>query len=122
MAGIYNPETRQRREYKLGITKNRMHIGRDPEARLWFYETGVPGGHGVVYFPELQAGRINPGLPLIGPSFDTFGVNQRSHFHPSVTPDRQHILFTGGDSRNKTNHLFFLDVSDLKDTAREANV
>jgi hypothetical protein len=122
MAGIYNPETRQRREYQLGITTKRMHIGRDPQARLWFYETGVPGGHGIVYFPELQAGRINPGMPLIGPSFDTYGVNQRSHFHPSVTPDRKYILFTGGDSRNKTNHLFLVDVSDLKDTARETNV
>jgi hypothetical protein len=48
--------------------------------------------------------------------YATFSNNQRSHYHPSVTPDRKHILFTGGDSRNQTNHLFLLDISDLADT------
>jgi hypothetical protein len=117
MAGLYNPDTRGRKEYKLGIRFDRMHIGRDPEARLWFYETGIEGGHSILYFPELAAGKLNPGVPLIGPSFETYDVNQRSHYHPSVTPDRKHILFTGGDSRTRTNHLFLLDISDLKDTA-----
>jgi hypothetical protein len=36
--------------------------------------------------------------------------------NPTVTPDRKHILFTGGDRRTKTNHLFLLDITDLADT------
>lgn len=116
LAGIYHPDTRTRREYRLDIPDDRMHIGRDPEAKLWFYETQVGDGHGVVFFPSLAPDRLNPGVPLIGPAFDTYGVNQRSHYHPSVTPDRKHILFTGGDPRNQTNHLFLMDISDLKET------
>jgi hypothetical protein len=115
-AGFYNPDTRERREYKLDSPCNRQHIGRDPEGRLLFFETGVPGGFGIVYFPELAKGRINPGIRLTGTSFGTFGVNQRSHYHPMITPDRKYILFTGGDSRNQTNHLFLIDIKDLKDT------
>ena len=118
--GIYNPDTRARQEYRLNIPAKRQHIGRDPEARLWFFETGVPGGHGIVYFPKLARDEINPGVALTGASFDTYGVNQRSHYHPSVTPDRKYILFTGGDARNQTNHLFLLDIGDLTDTLIES--
>lgn len=116
VAGIYNPDTRRRREYKLALGTNRLHIGRDPEARLWFYEGALEGYPTIVYFPRLEAGKLNAGQALFGDEFVTYSNNQRSHFHPSVTPDRKHILFTGGDRRNQTNHLFLLDIADLADT------
>jgi hypothetical protein len=50
---------------------------------------------------------------LTGP-WRTYGSGQKSHFHPQLTPDRRWILFTGGDADSETNHLFLLDVSDLK--------
>lgn len=117
MGGIYDPDARRRREYKLEISSGHLHIGRDPEARLWFFETSLHGNPVLVYFPKLSAGVANAAVPLIGGSFATFSKNQRSHFHPSLMPDRKSILFTGGDSRNETNHLFLLDVADLQDTA-----
>lgn len=116
VAGIYDPETRARREYKLALPQSRLHIGRDPEARLWFFETMVDGKPTIVYFPRLAPDRLNLGQPLISGDYATYSNNQRSHFHPSVTPDRKHLLFTGGDSRNQTNHLFLLDIADLADT------
>jgi hypothetical protein len=116
VGGIYNPDTRQRREFQLAMGTSRLHIGRDPEARLWFFEGTVADFPTIVYFPRLQAGEVNRGQALIGNEFATYSNNQRSHFHPSVTPDRKHILFTGGDRRTKTNHLFLLDITDLADT------
>ncbi len=116
IAGIYDPETRARREYRLALSQGRLHIGRDPEARLWFFETTVDGKPTIMFYPRLAPGVLNPGRALMSGDYATFSNNQRSHFHPSVTPDRKHILFTGGDARNQTNHLFLLDISDLSDT------
>jgi hypothetical protein len=116
VAGIYDPDTRKRREYRLDMGQGRLHIGRDPDARLWFFETLVDGKPTIVYFPKLDAKALNPGVQLMSGDYATYSNNQRSHFHPSVTPDRKHILFTGGDARNQTNHLFLLDIADLADT------
>ncbi len=116
VGGIYNPDTRARREYSLDIALKRMHVGRDPDARLWFFETTVNDKPTIVFFPHLTAGKLNKGQPLISGDYETYSNNQRSHYHPSVTPDRKHLLFTGGDSRNQTNHLFLLDIADLPDT------
>jgi hypothetical protein len=116
MGGIYNPDTRARREYPLDISIKRLHVGRDPDARLWFFETTVNDKPVIVYFPRLVSGKVNASQPLISGDYATYSNNQRSHYHPSVTPDRKHLLFTGGDSRNQTNHLFLLDISDLADT------
>jgi hypothetical protein len=116
VGGIYDPDTRERREYKLAMGTKRLHIGRDPEARLWFFENTLDGKPTIFFYPKLEAGKLNRGQPLIGGDYATFSNNQRSHYHPSVTPDRRNILFTGGDARNQTNHLFLLDISDLADT------
>jgi hypothetical protein len=115
IGGIYDPDTRKRSEYKLAISTSRLHIGRDPEARLWFFETNVDGKPTIVNFPKLDSKTLNPGVPLMSADYATYSNNQRSHYHPSLTPDRKRILFTGGDARNQTNHLFLLDVADLAD-------
>lgn len=116
VAGIYDPDMRKRREYRLDMGQGRLHIGRDPDARLWFFETIVDGKPTILYFPKLDSKALNPGVSLMSGDYATYSNNQRSHFHPSVTPDRKHILFTGGDARNQTNHLFLLDIADLADT------
>jgi hypothetical protein len=46
----------------------------------------------------------------------THWLGQRSHLHPMVMPGRRHILITGGDERNETNHLYLLEIADLPDT------
>jgi hypothetical protein len=116
VAGFYNPDTRFRREYRVALDWKQLHIGRDPLARLWFFET-IQNGKGVLaYLPELRRDALNRPVNLTGGSLTTYSNNQRSHFHPGLTPDRKWILFTGGDSRNRTNHLFLLDVADLEET------
>ncbi len=54
--------------------------------------------------------------PLCG-DWPTYGGGQKSHFHPQITPDRKWILLTAGDPKTKTNHMFLLDASDLKEVA-----
>jgi hypothetical protein len=119
--GFYDLATRTRREFRLGLTKAHggIHIGRDPENRRCFFESKNEQGRILTYFPRLEPGKTNADIPLIGAGYTTFSNNQRSHFHPSLTPDRNFILFTGGDARNQTNHLFLVDISDLKDTVIE---
>ena len=48
IGGLYDPEKRTRREYKLDISTSRLHIGRHPAARLWFFETSVDGKPTIV--------------------------------------------------------------------------
>jgi hypothetical protein len=55
-------------------------------------------------------------LATVDGTVTCFGGGQKAHFHPQLTPDRKWILFTGGDPRTKTNHVFLLDVSDVADT------
>ncbi len=68
----------------------------------------------------MATGRCNPFTMLTG-GFHTFGSPycQRSHLHPTLLPDRRHILFTGPDAESETNHLFLLDVSDLAEVDTE---
>ncbi len=111
-SGLYDPFGRRRFEFNLPPSVGYTHTGWDPEGRLWFYEC---------------AGKIHQMIALVGLNEDeghrwqqlcgdwpTYGGGQKSHFHPQLTPDRKWILFTGGDPRTKTNHLFLLDASDLK--------
>jgi len=113
--GICDPRTLDREEYLLGNIRT-YHLGRDPEARLWFYEAPVGETmRGIAWLPRLEPGVPNSAEVILGP-IRTYWLGQRSHIHPTVTPGRRHILFTGGDDRNETNHLFLLDIADLEDT------
>ena len=49
-------------------------------------------------------------------TWPTYGGGQKPHFHPQLTPDRRWILFTAGDPRSRTTHMFLLDVADLQDS------
>lgn len=94
------------------------HIGFDPAGRLWFYETPDDvDGRNVCFLPSMESGKSNKAVPLIGRA-KTYGVNQTSHLHPRVMPNRQHMLFTSGDAGSETNHLCLMDITDLADTKR----
>ncbi|MDY7011050.1 MAG: hypothetical protein SVV80_09905 [Planctomycetota bacterium] len=120
IGGIYDPDTHKRTEYDLGLA-GYVHTGCDPEARLWFYESHDRQSdyHAMYYFQKLVSDKVNKPISLIG-NMKTYWLGQRSHYHPQLTPDRKHILFTGGDPANQTNHLFLLDIVDLNDTKIEA--
>ena len=90
-----------------------VHTGWDPEGRLWFYEcTG--GGRRMIALVRLCQDGSDEWLELTG-NWPTYNRGQFSHFHPQLTPDRQWILFTGGDPATETNHLFLLDATDLRE-------
>jgi hypothetical protein len=111
--GLYDPLTRRRFEFSLPDQFGNTHTGWDPAGKLWFWEDSARG-HRLAYMKRLgdNGGEF---VDLTGP-WRTYGGGQKSHFHPQLTPDRRWILFTGGDADSETNHIFLLDVSDLKET------
>jgi hypothetical protein len=119
LSGLYDPFTRQRFEFSLPETFQYIHMGRDPEGRLWFYENSsswdtfdVHDLHALVRLDRHEGDRW---LRLTG-TWPTYGSGQKAHFHPQLTPDRKWILMTGGDATTRTNHLFLLAADDLKES------
>lgn len=108
LIGRCDPDTMRRAEYQT--SRPVYHIGHDREGRLWFDSDGR-----ISYFPTLKPGVLNAPVDLTGP-LRTYSEGQRSHLHAAVTPNRRHILFTGGDPANETNHLFLLDIADVGET------
>ncbi len=124
--GLCDPYTYECQEY-LVAEYPVTHIGRDPEARMWFFDTKQPdpgtgihtGPRCICYMPELRFNQPNVPVVLLSGTI-TWGTGQHSHLHPVLMPDRNEILFVTGDERTRTNHLCLLDVSDLPDTIRES--
>jgi hypothetical protein len=112
-SGLYDPLSRSRFEFPLPRSFGGTHTGWDPQGRLWFWEDAKR--HHLVAARSIGAGRGSDFFELTG-EWRTYGRGQKSHFHPQLTPDRKWIMFVGGDPETKTNHIFLLDVSDLKDT------
>jgi hypothetical protein len=112
-SGLYDPFTRRRFEFKLPADLGYVHTGWDPEGRLWFYEC-VGKIHQMIALVRLDDQQGDEWLQLCG-DWPTYGGGQKAHFHPQLTPDRKWILFTGGDPATETNHIFLLDVSDLRE-------
>jgi len=118
-SGLYDPFTRRRFEFSFPNQFQYIHTGRDPEGRLWFYENSSGWDkfdvHDIWALVRLDRQNGDRWLRLTG-NWPTFGGGQKAHFHPQLTPDRKWILLTGGDPSTRTNHIFLLDVSDLKDS------
>ncbi len=118
-SGLYDPFTRARFEFPFPESFKYIHTGRDPEGRLWFYENSSTATtfdtHDLYALVRLDRKQGDRWLRLTG-NWPTYGGGQKAHFHPQLTPDRKWILFTGGDPDTRTNHIFLLDVSDLKDS------
>ncbi len=116
LSGLYDPLGRRRFEFKLPPYFKHVHTGCDPQGRLWFYENADGEKlHDMYALVQVDKQEGTKWLRLTG-NWPTYGGGQKAHFHPRLTPDRRWILFTAGDARTKTNHVFLLDVSDLKDT------
>ena len=119
MSGLYDPLTRQRFEFPFPKQFQYIHTGLDPEGRLWFYENSSDWDkfdvHDMYALVRVDRNRGIEWLQLTG-TWPTYGGGQKAHFHPQLTRDRNWILFTGGDPKTKTNHIFLLDVSDLNDS------
>lgn len=117
LVGVCDPDEMTFTEYDVDGPAI-SHIGYDPTCRLWVYETRDEGdGRAICFLPRLETGKPNQAELLLGPT-RTWGINQTSHLHPRIMPDRKHLMFTGGDPSTETNHLCLLDVGDLTDTQR----
>ena len=127
--GIYNPFTHEKYELYLPEGIGYTHTGFDPEGKLWFYENHARDIHDMYFLAKHNPGGSDEWVRLTGnwqtyDSWDAPDYNyaQSSHFHPSVTPDRKWILFTAGDKENMTNHIYLLNIEDLKETEGIPNV
>ncbi len=122
--GIYDPDTHERFEFPLPESFGYTHTGWDPEGRLWMYENrnSINGPDGKptsvlrhdLWFVRRADESFAEIEPLCG-DFPTYGLGQKSHFHPQLLPGREWVMLTGGDPATETNHIFLLDVRDVPD-------
>lgn len=129
VAGVVDPVARQPSEAVLpsSVQAGSSHVGADPSGRRLLLEChDEEHGHTLVFVRRLDT-RAVPGRPTSGSGsgveldylfgdWPTFGSGQKSHFHPRVTPDGEHVVITAGDAETETNHVFLLDIADLSDT------
>jgi len=120
LLGLYDPFGRSRFELPYPPQFKYIHTGRDPEGLLWFYENSTDWDRFDVHdlwFLESVDLRSGCRWRRLTGTWPTYGGGQKAHMHPQLTPDRRWIMFTAGDPRTRTNHIFLLDVSDLNPTA-----
>ncbi|MBN2853037.1 MAG: hypothetical protein JXQ23_09925 [Clostridia bacterium] len=122
IAGIYNPFNHRFFEFNLPENFGYTHTGIDPEGLLFYYENinyEIPSreilNHDMYYLKSVLDNHCS--FEKIIGHRNTYGVlSQKSHFHPRMTADRTHIVFTGGCDQSKTNHIYFADIEDLDKT------
>jgi hypothetical protein len=118
--GWIDPLSRRTWEFPMPAAFHYIHTGCDPTGRLLLYENSTDWDrfetHDMYALVRIdtQAGN-HEWLRLTG-SWPAFVGGQKAHFHPRVTPDRNWVLFTGGDPAHETCHLFLLDISDVNET------
>lgn len=119
-SGLYDPLSRGRFEFPFPPYIQYVHTGRDPEGRLWFYENSTGWDkfevHDLHFLERLDHQTRRHRWQRLTGTWPTYGGGQKAHFHPQLTPDRNWILFTGGDPASQSCHMFLLDVADLSDT------
>jgi hypothetical protein len=111
-AGVVDPETRRWREWPLPDGFRRVHTGFDPEGQLFFYELQNEQRHALVARQERPDAAEAVWLDVIE-HWETYGTQQRSHFHPRLVLDGQWFLITAGDPRMRTNHCFLVAADGL---------
>lgn len=121
IAGIYNPFSNKKYEFRLPEFFGYTHTGCDEEGRLFFYENMTTWMnepdciHDMFFLKKHDREQGDQWVKLIG-NRRTYRLGQKAHFHPRLVGDRNWILFTGGDAVSQTNQLFLMDISDLSDT------
>lgn len=128
VAGVVDPVSKQPSETVLppSVQAGSSHVGADPSGRRMLLECyDEERGHTLVFVRRLDTraasgsdAHRNPDVELdyLFGDWPTFGSGQKSHFHPRVTPDGNHVVITAGDPETQTNHVFLLDIADLPDT------
>lgn len=120
VAGITDPFTHERKEFKLPTEFGYVHTGHDYLGRLFFYENMIYDEKKIKLHNMYYINQFNNGIPeftkLLGNRKSYIENAQKAHFHPRMTPDRNYIYFTGGYPGTKTNHIYFLDIHDLNET------
>jgi hypothetical protein len=118
VAGVLNPDTRRAVESVLpaSIRGGAPHVAADPSGRRLLLEChDEEHGHTVVFVKRLGTdGDVE--LDYLFGDWPTYGSGQKSHFHPRVTDDGEHLIITAGDQSTGTNHVFALDIADLPET------
>ena len=119
-AGIVNPFTYERVEWELPDDFGYTHTGHDPRGILFFYENMVYNDSETLLHNMHYLEKFDGDTPvfrlLMGHRKSYIEKAQKAHFHPRLTADRNHVVFTGGCDETKTNHVYILDVHDLDET------
>jgi hypothetical protein len=119
-AGITDPFTHERKEFRLPPELGYVHTGHDHAGRLFFYENMIYDRTRIILHDMYYMKSFNDGNPefakLLGDRKSYIDKGQKAHFHPRMTPDRNYIIFTGGCDETETNHVYFLDVRDLDES------
>lgn len=120
VAGVTNPFTHKKLEFHLPDTFGYVHTGNDWQGRLFFYENMIYDDSGVnlhnMYYLESLFDNKPVFKKLLGHRESYIEKAQKAHFHPRMTPDRNYIIFTGGCTKTKTNHIYLLDIHDLDES------
>jgi len=111
ISGLFIPNTKEIFEFLLPKDWGYSHTGWDPEGKLFFWE--ISKNHHIEYLKGFDSQK-NPIFEKIIGEWPTYGQMQKSHFHPQLTPDRNWLLFVGGDPETQSNQIYMVDVSDLK--------
>lgn len=112
--GLYNPFNNERFEFPLPMHFGYTHTGWDPDGDIFFYENSNPKEdiHNIYYAREINPNGKDIWERLIS-DWKCYGDGQKSHFHPTIAPDRDWMLFTADDDETKTNHIYLMSVRDL---------
>ncbi|MFW6007017.1 MAG: oligogalacturonate lyase family protein [Halanaerobiales bacterium] len=112
LAGMYNPFTDERYEFKLPDEFGYTHTGADPEGKIWFFDNKSE----EIYYLKRHNKNGEDSWQKLFHSWETYGGGQKAHYHPRITEDRKWMLLTAGDEATETNHLFLLNIEDLSPT------
>lgn len=118
VAGVVDPVSKRALEAVLpsSLQAGSSHVGADPSGRRLLLEAhDEEHGHTMVFVRRLGRGG-DVELDYLFGDWPTFGSGQKSHFHPRVTADGDHVVITAGDPATQTNHVFLLNIAELPDT------
>ncbi|MFW5789435.1 MAG: TolB family protein [Spirochaetota bacterium] len=123
VAGVVDLEKRRPLEAVLpaSVQAGSSHVAADPSGRRLLLECHDDDhGHTLVFVRRLVGSRGGADgeveLDYLFGDWPTYGSGQKSHFHPRVTDDGEHLIITAGDPSSGTNHVFALDIADLPET------
>ncbi len=118
VAGVLDPVSKKPVEQLLPptIRGGAPHVGADASGRRFFMECADKERGHVVLFVKNLGEKSGVEFEYLFEDWPTIGEGQKSHFHPRVTPDGEHLIITAGDPATQTNHIHLVDIHDLPET------